>query len=139
MCGTHQKFRNCSMGAITLALLLLVSLVQNGRAIAQPVETLGELRGGPREAIIGGQPPSTSQRCIEVEIGGDREFGCLNQLLKREVDRVNPAANVPPLDARSSDIRVGNVNVPAVRQQYGPNFERLVIPFRPPVPVLPRR
>ena len=97
-----------------------------------------------REAtIIGGnpRPAPTLERCVEVEIGSDSALGCLNQKLKREVDRVNPSINLPPLDARSSDLRVGNVNEAAVRQQYGSNYGRSAIPFRPPVPVytLPRR
>ena len=87
--------------------------------------------------IIGGasQPQPNFERCIDVEIGTDRAFGCLNQQLKREVDRVNPSLNTPPIDARSPDVRVGNVNEMAVRQQYGPNYGRSVFPFRPPPPV----
>jgi hypothetical protein len=95
------------------------------------------------ETIIGGKPPAapTIERCVEVEIGSDSAFGCLNQKLRREVDRVNPSLNLPPLDARSADVRVGNVNEAAVRQQYGANYGRSAIPFRPPAPalVLPRR
>ena len=99
---------------------------------------------GRREAtIIGGspRPAPTLERCVDVEIGGDRALGCLNQKLKREVDRVNPSINLPPLDARSSDLRVGNVNEAAVRQQYGSNYGRSAVPFRPPAAVyaLPRR
>jgi hypothetical protein len=93
--------------------------------------------------IIGGKPPPAPvfERCIEVEIGGDRALGCLNQQLKRKVERVNPSINLPPLDARSPDVRVGNVNEAAVRQQYGSNYGRSAYPFRPPPPVftLPRR
>jgi hypothetical protein len=91
-----------------------------------------------RETIIGGgQPPApTFERCVDVEIGGDKAFGCLNQKLKREVDRTNPPINLPPLDARSPDVRVGNVNEAAVRQQYGSNYGRSVIPFRPAAPIL---
>lgn len=87
--------------------------------------------------MIGGKPaPAPSlERCIEVEIGHDRALGCLNQQLKREVDRVNPTLNMPPLDARSSDVSVGLPNEAAVRQQYGPNYGRSVQPFRPPTPV----
>jgi len=96
-----------------------------------------------RETIIGGRPPAapTFERCIEVEIGSDGAFGCLNQKLKREVDRVNPSINLPPLDARSADVHVGNVNEAAVRQQYGSNYGRSAIPYRPPVAAyaLPRR
>ena len=97
----------------------------------------------PHEITIGGQAPPapTVQQCVDVQIGGDHAFGCLNQQLKREVERVNPPANLPPLDARSPDVKVGNVNEAAVRQQYGSNYGRSVIPFRPPAAgfVVPHR
>lgn len=85
--------------------------------------------------LIGGQSPpaATFERCVEVEVGGERSFGCLNQKLKREVERTNPSLNLPPLDARSPDIRVGNANEAAIRQQYGSNYGKSVVPFRPPV------
>jgi hypothetical protein len=92
--------------------------------------------------IIGGQGTTTTfERCVDVQIGNEGAFGCLNQRLRREVDKVNPSFNLPPIDARSSDVRVGNVNEAAVRQQYGPNYGRSAIPYRPPAPalVLPRR
>jgi hypothetical protein len=94
-----------------------------------------------RETIIGGMPAPapTFERCVDVEIGGDRALGCLNERLKREVDRVNPSLNLPPLDARSSDVRVGNVNEAAVRQQYGSNYGRSAIPYRPPAPIFTLR
>jgi hypothetical protein len=95
------------------------------------------------EIIVGGgpRPAPTLERCVEVEIGSDSAFGCLNQKLRREVDRINPSINLPPIDARSPDVRVGNVNEAAVRQQYGANYGRSAFPFRPPAPnlVLPRR
>lgn len=96
-----------------------------------------------RETIIGGkpQPAPTFERCVEVEIGSASAFGCLNQQLRREADRVNRSLNLPPIDARSPDVRVGNVNEAAVRQQYGSSYGRSAIPYRPPTPtfVLPRR
>nr|WP_246751899.1 hypothetical protein [Bradyrhizobium diazoefficiens] len=101
---------------------------------------------GPAErresTVIGGQPSgSTVQRCVDVQIGGDSAFGCLNEKLRREVDKVNPTLNLPPIDARSSDVRVGNANEAAVRQQYGSNYGRSATPFRPPpiANVLPHR
>ncbi len=101
---------------------------------------------GPAErresTVIGGQPSgSTLHRCVDVQIGGDSAFGCLNEKLRREVDKVNPTLNLPPIDARSSDVRVGNANEAAVRQQYGSNYGRSVIPYRPPPisNVLPHR
>ena len=96
------------------------------------------------EVIIGGQspPPTARERCVEVEIGGARSFGCLNQTLKRDVDKVNPSLNLPPIDARSSDTRIGIVNLPGVQQQYGQNYGRSIVPFRMPQPTFngnPRR
>jgi hypothetical protein len=72
--------------------------------------------------------------CIDVTIGNDTSFGCLNEKLRQKVDEVNPPVlNTPPIDAKSSDLKVGTVNVPAVQQQYGQNFGRSVIPYRPTV------
>ncbi|ABD88541.1 hypothetical protein [Rhodopseudomonas palustris] len=97
-----------------------------------------------REAIIiGGTKAVTTpyERCVEVEIGGQNALGCLNQKLRREVERVSPSFNLPPIDARSPDVRVGNANEAAIRQQYGSNYGRSIYPFRPPPPVyvMPRR
>jgi len=93
--------------------------------------------------IIGGKPDFAppAERCVEVEVGSDRSFGCLNQKLRREVDRINPSINAPPIDARSPDVRVGNVNEAAVRLQYGSNYGRSATPYRPTAPTfaLPRR
>jgi hypothetical protein len=79
-----------------------------------------------------GQPP-----CVEVQIDHDvaSPLDCLNRILKGQVDRVQPSMNVPPIDAKSQDPRVGVVNVPAVQQQYGKNFGVSVFPQRPPAPV----
>jgi hypothetical protein len=96
------------------------------------------------ELIIGGQPAPmrTFERCVDVEIGGARSYGCLNETLRRDVDKVSPSLNLPPIDARSSDTKLGIANIPAVAQQYGSNFGRSVVPFRMPQPVFgntPRR
>ncbi|RED35195.1 hypothetical protein BJ123_10939 [Rhodopseudomonas thermotolerans] len=91
----------------------------------------------PASIMIGGASPPAPriERCVEVEIGGANALGCLNQKLQREVAKVNPTINLPPLDARSADVRIGNVNEAAVRQQYGANYGQSVVPFRPPAPV----
>lgn len=85
--------------------------------------------------VIGGNPPSSSslERCVDVQIGGDNAYSCLNQKLKREVDRTNPSVAPPTLNARSPDVAVGNVNEAAVREQYGSNYGRSAVPYRPPV------
>ena len=86
------------------------------------------------EIVIGGGGAARagSDRCVEVEIGSSRAMECLNQQLKREVDRVNPSLAAPPVDARSPDTKVGVVNIPGVQQQYGRNFGVSVVPYRPP-------
>jgi hypothetical protein len=73
--------------------------------------------------------------CADAEVGSSRAMDCLNQKLKSKVDSVNPVANVPPLDAASPDTKVGVVNIPGVKEQYGKNFGVSAVPFRPAPPV----
>ncbi|WP_398470869.1 hypothetical protein [Tardiphaga sp.] len=115
-----------------LSMLLVMSMALP--AVAQQPSPTVEPKP---ELIIGGQPPPirTFERCVDVEIGGARSYGCLNETLRRDVDKVAPSLNLPPIDARSSDTRLGIVNIPAVQQQYGSNFGRSVMPFRMPQPV----
>ncbi|WP_426435367.1 hypothetical protein [Bradyrhizobium genosp. P] len=133
------------MKAIILAIAvpMLVSLPVH----AQERRTLPEIVVGtppPSAPQIGGAAQAsgdprgsgTHQRCVDVTIGHDSSYSCINEKLKREVDRVNPpVANIPPIDARSSDLKVGVANVPGVQQQYGRNFGVSVYPYRPPAPV----
>lgn len=133
---TSGLVRRGGLAACVVAILSVPVMAQAPGA-ANP--SLAEPRGG---TIIGGGPAGpTVQRCVDVQIGGDRSFGCLNEKLRREVDKVNPTLNLPPIDARSSDVRVGNANEAAIRQQYGSNYGRSVIPYRPPpiANVLPHR
>lgn len=79
----------------------------------------------------GGAP----ERC-----GDAASLGCINERLKKQVDQVNPpVTNTPPIDAKSQDLKVGVVNVPAVQQQYGRNFGVSAFPYRPPAPVYTHR
>ncbi|OPF91845.1 hypothetical protein I8G32_01391 [Rhodopseudomonas palustris] len=82
-------------------------------------------------AATRGAGQGTHERCVDVTIGNDHSLGCVNERLKRKVDQVNPIMNVPPIDAKSSDLKVGTVNIPAVQQQYGSNFGISVMPYRP--------
>jgi hypothetical protein len=74
------------------------------------------------------------ENCVDVEVGQTRTYDCLNDKLKRKKDSVVPLPNVPPIDVHSTDIKKGIINVPAVRQQYGPNFGKSAVPYRPPAP-----
>jgi hypothetical protein len=98
------------------------------------------------EMIIGGSKtsPAAPDKCAGVEPGSSRAFECLNQKLKKQVDRVAPSVNTPPLDARSPDTKIGVVNTPGVQQQYGKNYGVSVVPYRPPPlqfnsPIAPHR
>lgn len=116
---------------------VLPEIVIGGGAANAPVKPDGRVTVRP-EVVIGGgagNAPIKPDRCVEVEIGSSRAMDCLNQKLKREVDRVNPVMNLPPIDARSPDIKTGVVNIPAVQQQYGRNFGVSVVPYRPAPPV----
>jgi len=86
----------------------------------------------PGTVTAGDTPPGdVLESCVEVEIGGAKALDCINRKLKREADRVTALKNIPPADAKTQDIHLGIVNVPAVKQQYGPNFGNSVVPFRP--------
>jgi hypothetical protein len=111
--------------------LILLSLVAAG--LVTPASAEERVLVLP-EIVIGGGVGKTD-RCAEGENGSSRSMDCLNQKLRREVDRVNPPMNLPSVDARSSDTKVGVVNIPAVQQQYGRNFGVSAVPFRPAPPV----
>jgi hypothetical protein len=139
------------MRLIACSLIVTIGLVAPGAAeervtvLPEIVIGRGPSAGGatsPGAATTGaGGRTSAPDRCVEVEIGSSRAMDCLNQKLKHEVDRVNPTINLPPIDARSPDTKVGVVNTPGVQQQYGKNFGVSVVPYRPPPPTFsaPRR
>jgi len=89
-------------------------------------------------ASSSGQPspaPNASKKgpCGERKDSNEPpSLDCLNEDLKKKVDRVNPPDIQAPLDARSPDVKTGVVNIPGVKEQYGQNFGKSVIPYRPP-------
>jgi hypothetical protein len=81
-------------------------------------------------------PPQNSESCGTAASGGSSQsLNCLNQQLKQKVDEVNPASVGAPLNAASPDTKIGIQNLPAVQQQFGPNYGRSVVPYRPAAPV----
>jgi hypothetical protein len=82
-------------------------------------------------------PGSAPQTCVQVEIGGQKPsvYNCLNQELQQQVQGANPAQPNLPLSATSPSNRVGTFNEQGVAEQYGQNFGKSVIPYRPPTPV----
>jgi hypothetical protein len=130
--------RGC-LAACLVAVMALPVMAQAPGPLGAPANP----PAGPREGTIigGGAGGASVQRCVDVQIGGDSAFGCLNEKLRREVDKVNPSLNLPPIEARSSDVRVGLGNEASVRQQLGSNYGRSITPYRPPPisNVLPHR
>jgi len=84
-------------------------------------------------AVLLAEAASAQNACVEVEIGDDKAsgFGCLNQTLEEKVQSIRPPENIPPLGNTSPTVRLGGFNQTALRQQYGPNFGKSAVPYRP--------
>jgi hypothetical protein len=123
--------QDCACAPIALATAAIVAIV--GTAIPATAQDRLNL---PEITIMGSPPPPdiSHQSCTDAG-SNDHSIGCLNQQMRRQVDQVNPSLNVPPIDAKSPDLKVGVVNIPGVQQQYGKNFGHSVAPFRPPPPI----
>jgi hypothetical protein len=113
----------------TAVFILATLAVVSARAYAEERRTVLP------EIEVRSPPPTSDGRGGCAGHGADQKsLDCLNQKFKQQVEKINPPDTVAPLDARSQDLKVGVVNMPAVKQQYGPNFGHSVIPFRPPQP-----
>ena len=97
-------------------------------------------QNGPGGVYLGGvtAPATAAKTCVQVQIAGQKPsaYNCLNQQLQQQAEgaqsRGGPAA---PLGAGSPSNAVGTFNEQGVKEQYGQNFGRSVIPYRPPAPV----
>jgi hypothetical protein len=142
-----MRTRNRMPTTILAALAVAAAAAMPGQAKAQT--SLSEITVSPPDL-----PPRITDQ-FNRKGGGDGHIGAgakdgdnthgldrLDQQLKRKVDEINPLGNIVPLDARSPDVKTGMVNIPGVEQQYGQNFGKSVMPYRPPSPVYslsPRR
>lgn len=149
MAGTAKRTKTLALAA-GLSIIALASLdAQEPTRLPEIIIGAPPSAPAPARATKGapGAPAAaagTHERCVDVTIGGERSFGCVNEKLKREVDRVNPTLSLPPLDARSPDTKTGVINIPGVQQQYGKNFGVSAVPYRPPPltygsPITPHR
>jgi hypothetical protein len=115
-----------------LAFCLLLALMAPTLAFAQSATGNGGL-------VIPGasdpaQPPS--QTCVQVKVNGEAPsaYNCLNQQLQQEVLGTSTANPKLPLSASSGPNQVGTFNEQSLREQYGQNFGKSAIPYRPPPP-----
>lgn len=139
-----------AIGAVAVAALVSPAQAQQSRALPpvtidapppSPLLPAPSSTGAPSSTSVpatvgGGQAGAGSGdkgRCADPKSEAGGSLGCINERLKHKVDEVNPVYNTPPIDAKSSDLKVGTVNIPAVQQQYGKNFGNSVVPYRPNV------
>jgi hypothetical protein len=98
-----------------------------------PPPSAGTVRPAPGKGTGPASGGASPNPCASAPSGSPEALNCLNQKLKQQVEGINPGPTTPsaPLDARSPDTKVGVVNVPAVKEQYGKNFGISAVPFRP--------
>jgi hypothetical protein len=80
----------------------------------------------------GAAQETATQSCVDVRIGDERYFTCLNSLLRESVPQHRAPQIEAPLTATSPSTAVGTFNEQAVRQMLGNNFGRSVQPQRLP-------
>ncbi len=94
----------------------------------------------PNEVYLGGitAPAPAAKTCVQVQIAGQKPsaYNCLNQQLQRQAESAQ-GSGVPaaPLGAGSPSNAVGTFNEQGLKEQYGQNFGKSVIPYRPPAAV----
>ena len=98
-----------------------------------PPPSAGTVRPAPGKGAGPASGGASPNPCASAPSGSPEALNCLNQKLKQQVEGINSGPTTPsaPLDARSPDTKVGVVNVPAVKEQYGKNFGISAVPFRP--------
>jgi hypothetical protein len=87
------------------------------------------LANGPVRAHA--QEARGSDTCVDVRVGTERAYDCLNQALARSVPQ-RPTPAVPPVTASSSAPATGLFNESATRERLGTNFGHSAQPQRPP-------
>jgi hypothetical protein len=129
------SMRTTILAIATLIVVVVLPAHAEERIILPEITVIGRPPGNtapPGTPHTGAGPTNDGHTRCGTANGGDQSFGCLNETLKKQVDQINPVLNAPPIDAKSQDLKVGTVNIPAVQQQYGQNFGHSVIPYRPP-------
>jgi hypothetical protein len=122
------------------ALVAIALLLAPAQLLAQtPPGTAAPGAAAPGAAPPGGinLPGSSGQTCVQIAVSGEKPspYNCLNQELQQQVEGTNPISPKLPLSATSPSNQVGTFNEQSVSEQYGKNFGKSVIPYRPPPPV----
>ena len=112
--------------------------MRNRRAVRSAV--LGALGLLTSAAAAGAAEPdhgaeTASPLCVDVRIGQDSYYSCLNAELSRLAQQSHTPPAVPSIAATSPAPEVGTYNQAATRQRLGTAFGVSAIPQRPPPPV----
>jgi len=82
------------------------------------------------------EPPGRA--CIDLRIGEERYYDCLNRLLRESVPARRLSAADAPWNATTAPAyAIGGFNQQATRQMLGSSFGRAVVPERPPAALPP--
>jgi hypothetical protein len=81
-----------------------------------------------------GQTTETKQSCVDVKIGMEQYYSCLNQRLQSGIEQHRFTSRDAPYSATSAAPAVGGFNEAATRERLGNAFGHSVIPQRPPPP-----
>jgi hypothetical protein len=121
--GVRRRVCGAALAAILLALVAGARAEDRGREqLPEPPPILVAPAAGAKPALGAAQRPAAPDNCVDVEIADEHSYGCLNADLKRRAESVPPSLNLPPIDARSPDVKTGVFSETAVQQQFGKNF-----------------
>ncbi len=78
---------------------------------------------------------AASGSCVDVHIGSDQAYSCLNRELRKLVPQSRASSADAPINATSPAPEVGTYNQAATRHHLGSNFGISTLPQRPPPPI----
>lgn len=78
-------------------------------------------------------PGAGGETCVDVTIGGDRSFSCLNASLERRARAAHRSAVIAGLNAESPPTSLGLANETATRERMGGAFGHSAFVTRPPL------
>jgi hypothetical protein len=108
--GLHRRFTRPAFPILAIGLLLCTATLSHpARAADAPTQT-----------------------CVDVRIGDQRSYDCLDQQLAREAQQSHAPAAIPSLSAASPALSVGGYNQAATHERLGTSFGHSAIPQRPP-------
>jgi hypothetical protein len=80
-------------------------------------------------------PPTSQSLCVDVKIGDEAFYSCLNDQLRRLTEQGRFSSTDVPIGVTSPPNQVGTFNQAATAERLGTSFGHSVIPQRPPPPV----